>query len=144
MGLLSELDHFGYDDYLLCNILFKLTQTSIATYPVPITKCTTSILDEAITQLKSAELRLRTQYPSLAINVSYYAEPFVNANAHSLGGAYPHDPARPTTPSLCLLGYSIDTSLSSGTYTFMVFDILKPKTDFYGRRESPSSGRLCG
>ncbi|PAV20386.1 FAD-binding domain-containing [Pyrrhoderma noxium] len=95
-------------------LLFEFGYFGVATYPVPITEYTTSFLNEVVTQLKSTELRLRLQYPSLAINVSYYAEPFVNANAHSLGGAYPHDPARPTTPSLCFLSYSVDTNLSSG------------------------------
>ena len=41
-------------------------------------------------------------------------EPFINTNAHSTGGAYPHPSSRPLTPFEPEVYYSVDENSTTG------------------------------
>ena len=62
----------------------------------------------------ASEARLREQFPSLDLIVSVFLEPFLNPNAHSLGGAYPHTPERPLTPISPEITYFNDPNMTLG------------------------------
>lgn len=80
-----------------------------------VSKYPLELLDEITAQVLAYGQRLQAAAPEgRFITISYVAEPFLNAFAHSRGGAFPHSPDQPTTPTFGFLWYTSDISLPSG------------------------------
>lgn len=93
-------------------------------HTVPITRYTIPVLDAMLAQVLNATAFLLSHpstLPNSTIQVSFAAEPFLNVNTHSRGGAWPHTPSRPTTPS----APQILVSLNSGLSQELIEDVMR-------------------
>ena len=64
-----------------------------------------AVLDEIATQIQAFGSQVQSENPDIQIVMSMAPEPFLGVNNHSRGGAYPHPPSRPVTPSSLSLIY---------------------------------------
>ncbi|PAV20125.1 FAD-binding domain-containing [Pyrrhoderma noxium] len=97
----NYVSSFGNDDFGIGKFGFISHTVPISKYPVPLIQV---IVSEQI----ALEQSLRTQYPNTTFIVHMDIEPFINTNAHSTGGAYPHPSSRPLTPFEPEVYYSVD------------------------------------
>ena len=82
----------------------------LLTYPI-------SILNEMATQVAAFGSQLQAQNNDSIISVNLTSEPFLSAFAHSKGGAYPHSPDRPVTPTSMSITYQIpNTTVPLGEF----------------------------
>ena len=65
-------------------------------------------------EIISTEAELAKANNGLPVIVNMVPEPFLNPFAHTRGGAYPHDPARPVKPGSPDITFEVDQSMSLG------------------------------
>lgn len=87
----------------------------MAQHTVPILNYPISVLNEMSAQVDAFGNRLHSENPDIDLSLSMSPEPFLSAFAHSKGGAYPHSPSRPVTPSSMSIIYQTpNTSVTLG------------------------------
>ncbi|KAL5480972.1 hypothetical protein ACEPAI_9913 [Sanghuangporus weigelae] len=79
----------------------------LLSHPVPLLR---TIVHEII----STEAQLTKASNGKTVSVNTVPEPFLNPFAHSRGGAYPHEAARPVKPGSPDITWEVDVSLSGG------------------------------
>ena len=115
-----EFSPFGYVQFRYVDtrshpkLLISSILSRYAGHDIPVTKYTKPLIDEMAQLVISTESDLRNRFPQMNFTARIALEPFINANAHSLGGAYPHPSSRPVTPASAEITYSISPNLSTG------------------------------
>ena len=83
---------------------------------IPILKYTQPILQEMVNQVVATGAALSNRVNDSLVVVTVSPEPFLNPNAQSKGGAWPHLPSRQTTPAAAFIAYQASTSVPHSVF----------------------------